>query len=143
LRSDRRVGPKAYVAPGGPIAGGTLARDVAFLSELAEFVDVRVPVLGAIRDSNKVQRDWAMRHIQECVARLPEPRIAILGLTYKPGTDTLRRSAAVELALALTRLGMTVGAYDPAIRSLPSDLAHIDLAESPDRALDQADVAVL
>ena len=47
LRADSRIGPAAYVAPGGPIAGGTLARDVAFLEQLARGLDVTVPVLGA------------------------------------------------------------------------------------------------
>jgi UDPglucose 6-dehydrogenase len=44
-------------------------------------------------------------------------------LTYKPGTDTLRRSSAVELCQWLHAQGATVRAHDPAVTELPADLA--------------------
>jgi UDPglucose 6-dehydrogenase len=51
----------------------------------------------------------------------------LLGLTYKPGTDTLRRSSAIELARALHTLGFRVVAHDPAIATLPPELNFITL----------------
>jgi UDPglucose 6-dehydrogenase len=143
LRADSRVGPSAYVSPGGPIAGGTLARDVAFLDDLSRRLEVQIPLLGAIPPSNAVQRQWARTHIEACVRGIPDPRVAILGLTYKPGTDTLRRSAAVELGLALACDGFDVAAFDPAIHALPPESHSITLAPSAEAALDSADVAVL
>jgi UDPglucose 6-dehydrogenase len=70
--------------------------------------------------------------------------VAIWGLTYKPGTDTLRRSSAVELCRLLAAAGATVVAHDPAISALPPDLgAHIELRPDPLAAARGADALVL
>jgi len=67
-----------------------------------------------------------------------------LGLTYKAGTDTLRRSAAVELAVALSDKGARVRAFDPAVTALPADLVRqIALSPSVDDALRSADALVV
>src|SRR6185503_18724549 len=59
LKSDARIGPRAYVRPGGPYAGGTLARDVNYLIEHGEARGCRMPLFRGVRDSNDVQRGWA------------------------------------------------------------------------------------
>ncbi|NJN40768.1 MAG: hypothetical protein HC807_08100 [Gammaproteobacteria bacterium] len=69
--------------------------------------------------------------------------VAVLGLTYKPGTDTLRRSSAVELCEALIKAGATVRAFDPVVKQLPADLGGIALAASAAEALRGADVAAV
>lgn len=119
LKTESRIGPRAYVAPGAAFAGGTLARDVAFLSGLAHAHGLEVPLVGAVRPSNEFHKGWALRQLDVH----PGDVIAVWGLTYKPGTDTLRRSAAVETCLALAGRGARVRAYDPAVRALPPELA--------------------
>jgi UDPglucose 6-dehydrogenase len=80
----------------------------------------------------------------EAVGELAGRRIAILGLTYKPGTDTLRRSGAVEAATWLTRQGATVSAFDPAIHSLPAELAGtLSLCDDATTALAGADAVLI
>jgi len=127
LKTEARIGPRAYLAPGGAFAGGTLARDVAFLNALAQRHGLETPLVAAVRPSNEFHKGWALRHV-------PGGRgaaVAVWGLTYKPGTDTLRRSAAVELCLALAARGARVKAYDPAVRALPPDLvAAVELCPS-------------
>jgi UDPglucose 6-dehydrogenase len=51
----------------------------------------------------------------------------LLGLTYKPGTNTLRRSSAIELARELYSRGFRVAAHDPLVKSLPVELNFITL----------------
>jgi UDPglucose 6-dehydrogenase len=143
LRTDPRIGPRAYVSPGAPIGGGTLARDVTYLMELAGRTGVGAPVLNGVLESNRLHARWAYDRIRESVKGVSAPRVALLGLTYKPGTDTLRRSPAVELASLLQRDGIAVQAFDPVVRSLPPDLEWIVLRASPDEALADTDVAVL
>ncbi len=66
------------------------------------------------------------------------------GLTYTPGTDTLRRSSAVELCRRLHQEGATVSAHDPAVITLPADLAPmITLAPGPLEALSGASALVV
>ena len=60
----------------------------------------------------------------------------MLGLTYKPGTNTLRRSSAIELCRWLHERGVRVRGHDPAVDSLPPDLHHVvELTTGPLDAL--------
>jgi UDPglucose 6-dehydrogenase len=67
-----------------------------------------------------------------------------LGLTYKPGTDTLRRSSAIELCRWLLARGAKVRAHDPAVSELPSDLASkVELVQTPLGAAEGATALVV
>ena len=143
LRSDPRVGERAYLSPGPGFAGGTLARDVGTLEDVAAQSGLTLPLLASIRGSNRQNQTWPLRKLREILDPAGST-IALLGLTYKPGTDTLRRSSAVELAGALAQAGARVRAYDPAIRELPAHLREtIELAESVDAVLAGADAAIV
>jgi UDPglucose 6-dehydrogenase len=128
LKSEPRIGPKAYLGPGGPFAGGTLARDVVTLTKLAETNGEKISVIPAIKQSNDLHRGWAFRRLQSRLGDLRGKKISVLGLTYTANTDTLRRSAAVELCQQLLAVGANVSAFDPAVKNLPSELAKIQLA---------------
>lgn len=144
LRSEPRIGPRAYVSPGPPFAGGTLARDVRILAQLAAEHGLPTPIMEAIWDSNRLHQSWVRDRVAELIAGVDNPRVALLGLTYKPGTDTLRRSAALELAQWLSERQIAVKAFDPAISRLPEDMnVPIHLAGGLNAALAGADVAVL
>jgi UDPglucose 6-dehydrogenase len=143
LKSDPRIGPKAYLGPGGPFAGGTLARDVVTLTRLSETLGESIHVIPAIKRSNDHHRGWALRRLRERLGPLPEKNVAILGLTYTPHTDTLRRSAAVELSRDLLEAGCRVRAYDPAVKILPTGLERVRLESDLRPALEGADAAVV
>ena len=143
LKSDIRIGPKSYLGPGGPFAGGTLARDVVTLSKLAAEKRETVFVLPAIKCSNDEHRSWAFRKLQSRLGDLRDKSIAVLGLVYTPNTDTLRRSAAVELCQQLLTAGARVRAFDPAVKSLPAELDCVALSSSLATALERADAAVV
>ncbi len=123
LKTESRIGSKAYVAPGGAFAGGTLARDVQFLNQFAARHGLANPMLHAIRDSNRLHKQWALRRLRELLGEPAGRRVAVWGLTYKPGTDTLRRSLAVELCDQLLDAGAQLQVHDPAVPQLP---AHWD-----------------
>ena len=72
--------------------------------------------------SNEWHLGWAQRIVERELGDLQGRRIAVLGLTYKPGTDTLRRSAVVPLCRALVSAGAEVRVHDPTAGVLPSDL---------------------
>jgi len=143
LRSEPRIGERAYVSAGPAIAGGTLARDVAFLSELASRHNVEVPVFNAIRESNAEHRLWTQRHLARVLSSVEHPRAALLGLTYKVGTDTLRRSTAVELGRWLLDQGVEVAAFDPAIQEDCPEIEGMELCSNLDDVLTGADVAII
>jgi UDPglucose 6-dehydrogenase len=144
LKSEARIGPRAYLSPGGAFAGGTLARDVVFLSELGRTHNLPAHVLSSVKQSNDAHRHWAGRRLNELLGGLSGRQVAVWGLTYKPGTDTLRRSSAVELCQWLVAQGAGVRGHDPAVRSLPPDLAaRFELSATPVDALQGADALVV
>jgi UDPglucose 6-dehydrogenase len=143
LKSEPRIGPKAYLGPGGPFAGGTLARDVVALTQLAAAKNEKISVIPAIKQSNDLHRGWALRRLQSRLGDLRRKNIAVLGLTYTANTDTLRRSAAVELCRNLLAEGAGVHAFDPAVKHLPGELAKVWLAAQIADAVKGADAAVV
>jgi UDPglucose 6-dehydrogenase len=145
LKSEGRIGPRAYLSPGAAFAGGTLARDVRFLAGLGAGRGVATPLLDGVLDSNDRHKAWLHEKVRAALAGAEGPVAAVLGLTYKPGTSTLRRSASVELCRWLRREGVTVRAHDPAVPELPADLRDIGLVLCPsaEEAVTGADVAVV
>jgi UDPglucose 6-dehydrogenase len=144
LKSDARIGPRAYLSPGGAFAGGTLARDVSFLTMRASQIGIEVPLLASIRQSNEFHKAWPRRKLESLLGGLTGKTVSLLGLTYKPGTDTLRRSAAVELATWLSSRGAVIRAFDPAVKRLPDTLdLTLTLCESAMEALKDAEAAVV
>jgi UDPglucose 6-dehydrogenase len=123
LKTERRIGPYAYLWPGRAFAGGTLARDVNFLRAIGDDVGCDTPLLDGVLASNLAHRDWPRARLQMELGTLTGRRVAVWGLTYKPGTDTLRRSDAVALCHWLAREGATVIVHDPVVDRLPDDLA--------------------
>jgi UDPglucose 6-dehydrogenase len=144
LRSETRIGPKAYLGPGSAFAGGTLARDIAFLTQIGAEHHLPLHLIPAVRLSNDAHKGWVLGRLQAMLGDLRGKRIAVWGLTYKPGTDTLRRSSSVELCESLASQGALVIAHDPAVRFLPSDLApNIRLSASALAACANADALVV
>jgi UDPglucose 6-dehydrogenase len=143
LKTESRIGPRAYLAPGGPFAGGTLARDVVALANLGREKNENLVLVPAIKRSNDEHKNWAERRLEQELGSLAGKRIAILGLTYKPGTATLRRSLAVEICLRIARAGAAVRVFDPAVKLLPQDFAGVILTGSLAEAVDGADGVVV
>ncbi len=151
LKSDQRIGPRSYLGPGDVFAGGTLARDVSTLTKLAYDHGLPGHLIAGVAESNLAHREWARRALAALLAKhgtsetatLAGAPVAIWGLTYKPGTDTLRRSSALELCHWLRERGAIVRAHDPAIVRLPSTESGIELCPSALAAARGADAVIL
>jgi UDPglucose 6-dehydrogenase len=148
LKSDVRIGPRAYLGPGDAFAGGTLARDVSTLGRLASEHDLPGNLVAGVAASNDAHRRWARRVLADFLGAdggLAGKRIGVWGLAYKPGTDTLRRSSSLELCHWLRGQGAEVSAHDPAVATLPAAdvAAGIELAASALDAATDADALVV
>jgi UDPglucose 6-dehydrogenase len=144
LKSEGRIGPRAYLAPGAAFAGGTLARDVRFLVDFGQRYEVATPLFRGVLASNDVHKGWIRDAVRRLLDAIAQPVVAVLGLTYKPGTSTLRRSSSVELCAWLHDQGIRVQAHDPAIAELPADLRPtLTLCADLEATLAGADVAVV
>ena len=138
LKTDARIGPRAYLSPGGPFSGGTLARDIEFLRSRAA-----LPLIAGVKESNDLHKTWVRRKLQAVLGELQGKTIAVWGLTYKPGTDTLRRSASVELCRVLLAQNAHVHAHDPMVKSLPPELKGVRLCNTAEEAVRDAEALVV
>lgn len=106
---DRRLNvSSAYLKPGFAFGGSCLPKDLRALLYAAKTNDVEVPLLRSVLPSNDL-------HIQRVVDTLTELQcrdVALLGLSFKPGTDDLRESPLVRLAEALIGKGFRLAIYD-------------------------------
>jgi UDPglucose 6-dehydrogenase len=143
LRSDPRIGPNAYVKAGPAFAGGTLARDVQFLSAIAEREKLQTPLIGNIVASNRAHGRWPINQLRRRLGPLRGKTIAVLGLSYKPGTDAIRRSPSIELLRELLADGAAVRVYDPAVRKLPPEFDAVTIAQDAPGAIAGAAAVVL
>lgn len=143
LKTDSRIGPGAYLSPGGAFAGGTLARDLALLDARAAELGLRVPLLEGVQESNRTHATWSYRTVIATVAPVANRRIAVWGLTYKAGTDTLRRSPSVELCRMLVRDGASVAVFDPLVRKLPEEIGAVEMCPDAVSAATNADAVVV
>jgi UDPglucose 6-dehydrogenase len=144
LKTEKRIGPGAYLGPGQAFAGGTLARDLAFLDELGTRCGRPPLVAQAARSSNDRHKCWVVDRLTEKLGDLSGVKIALWGLAYKVGTDTLRRSSALENAQKLLDKGAVVSAHDPAVKSLdPQWSGRIELSQTALGAAAQARALVL
>jgi UDPglucose 6-dehydrogenase len=144
LKTERRIGPSAYLSPGGAFAGGTLARDVNFVRDLADRIGLETPFFDGIVVSNDAHRGWARRRLVHELGPIAGKTIAVWGLTYKPGTDTLRRSEAITLCRFLIAGNARIAVHDPAVRELPEDLrGQCRRADDPIDAARGADALVV
>lgn len=144
LKSDRRIGPRAYLKAGGSFGGGTLARDLRVLGDLSRKCGVPPGVVAAVLGSNDRHKGWVLSRLAR---RYPDLRgivVSVLGLAYKPGTDAVRRSPSVELCRALAERGALVRAYDPLISRFPEPTpTGVSLFSELEDALSGSDALVL
>jgi UDPglucose 6-dehydrogenase len=113
MKLDRRIGAHAYLSPGLGFAGGTLGRDICALQELGRQHGCRMRLMDAVMSVNRERALVVKRRLLNSYSSLRGRRIGVLGLTYKPGTNTLRRSIAEEIISSLLDEGAELRAYDP------------------------------
>jgi len=118
LTSESRIGKKLPLKPGLGFAGGTLARDLKILKKISSDVGVSHHMIDSILKTNHEQNLIVIKKLEKFFDKIEGLNVGVLGLTYKPATNTLRRSSSLELISNLLDKGCNVKAFDPAIQSL-------------------------
>ncbi len=107
--SDTRLNiSPAYLTPGFAFGGSCLPKDLRALEYRSKELDLRLPLLTAILPSNAEHLERAV----EAVLRTGGKRVALLGLSFKAGTDDLRESPQVQLAKRLLGEGYQLRIWD-------------------------------
>ncbi|MRK22038.1 nucleotide sugar dehydrogenase [Pseudomonas sp. JG-B] len=124
---DQRLNlSRYYMRPGFAFGGSCLPKDVRALAYRAAQLDVESPLISALMHSNDVQ----VRHAFDLIAAHDKRKVALLGLSFKAGTDDLRESPLVELAEMLIGKGFDLRIYDSNVEYARVHGANKDYIES-------------
>ncbi len=135
MKLDKRIGNKAYVAPGLGFAGGTLPRDVRILQKLGKEYHIPMRMMDAVMDINEDTTSAIGEIVERRLKEKNSKKVLILGYTYKADTDTLRRSLSIDIAQVLTQKGYQVEGFDPVMNG--KDISAVGNAFTHKESLNQ------
>jgi len=112
LGLDKKIAPRC-LQPGAGMGGVFAESDMDSLSALAQSHGVPLKVLGAARDVNQYLTDRLVDKIAAALNSVENKEVGILGLAFKPNTNSVAGSSSLRLAETLVLKGAHVRAYDP------------------------------
>jgi len=146
---DKRIG-QAFLQPGPGWGGSCLPKDTSAMLQLADAADFEFRLIRATIDTNNRQRQRMVEKVRLAVTgkrggSLSKVRLAVLGLTFKAGTDDLRDSPALAVSALLRQAGAKLIGFDPALRSgdVRADLDGITLVDDPYQAAEGVEAVVV
>ena len=142
---DNRIGAK-FLHPGPGYGGSCFPKDTLALVKTAESVDSPVSIVAEVVAYNKARKlEMAKRVISAFSGDVKGRRLSVLGLAFKPETDDMRESPAIELIKELIAEGAVITAYDPVAMDEARQIfaEHIHYADSAHACLDGADGAIV
>lgn len=139
---DNRIGRK-FLHPGPGYGGSCFPKDTRALTTVADQFGVETLIVDSVIEANERQRAAMIPKIEKLVGDLSDKKIAVLGLSFKPETDDMRESPAVDIIKELLKRGAKIKAYDPvAMEEARHSLPDIEYAKDEFDAIEGADVLV-
>ena len=140
---DPRIGPQ-FLQAGLGFGGFCLPKDVQAFIRLAERVGIDFTLLKAVEQVNKQRIDLLLAKARRALWVLKGKKIALLGLAFKPNTDDIRFSPAIDAARRFLAEGANLRAYDPqAMEKTRKLLPEISFAKNPYELVNDADAAII
>jgi UDPglucose 6-dehydrogenase len=132
---DHRIG-RDFLDAGIGYGGSCFPKDIAAFIAISDQLGVSFDLLKEVQRINAAQKKRFLKTIRETLWVLRDKRIAVWGLTFKPDTDDIRSSVAIELVADLLREGAHVVTYDPKGMEKARAVKTIATAEFAASALD-------
>lgn len=109
---DKRIGA-SFLDAGAGFGGYCFPKDLDAFIQIAQKKGYNFELLKAVRSINKEQKKVVFKKVKSGLGKIKNKTIAVLGLSFKPNTDDIRNSIALELIVTLQRSGARIRAYDP------------------------------
>ena len=140
---DNRIGRK-FLHPGPGYGGSCFPKDTRALTTVADQFGVETRIVDAVIEANHKQRDAMIPKIEKLIGDISGKRIGVLGLSFKPETDDMRESPAIDIIQSILKKGGSVKAFDPvAMDEARHCIEGIEFATDEYDAIDGADVLVI
>src|SRR5881392_2618443 len=137
---DRRIG-RNFLNAGIGYGGSCFPKDIAAFITISEKLGVPFSLLKEVQRINAEQKERFLKSIRDTLWVLREKKIAVWGLTFKPDTDDIRSSVAIDLVQTLLREGAHVAVYDPKGMEKARELKAVADAKFATSALEAVDGA--
>jgi len=109
---DRRIG-RTFLNAGIGYGGSCFPKDIAAFITISEQLGVPFNLLKEVQRINGEQKNRFLKSIREALWILRDKKIAVWGLAFKPNTDDIRSSVAIDLVADMLKEGAQVTVYDP------------------------------
>ncbi len=140
---DHRIGFE-FLRSGPGFGGSCFPKDCQALIEIARNSGYHFYLLEGVIRVNREQIKLTARKVEERLGGLAGKKIAVWGLAFKPNTDDVRDSPAIEVVRLLLEGGAKLLAYDPqAMVNSRTLLPDLDYAEGPLEAVRDADLLLI
>tara|TARA_B100000953_G_scaffold81033_1_gene66050 strand:+ start:1169 stop:2452 length:1284 start_codon:yes stop_codon:yes gene_type:complete len=142
---DPRIG-SSYLRPGPGWGGSCFPKDSASLLQTANQAGFDFELLEKALSLNQVHLERTAQKVIDVFPNLEaftRGKVAVLGLTFKAGTDDLRSSPALAVIERLLAMEAQVTAYDPMVTMPISQVENLDIASTAYQAAKEADVLVI
>ena len=140
---DNRIGRK-FLHPGPGYGGSCFPKDTRALTTVADQFGVETRIVDAVIEANERQRDAMIPKIEKLVGEIKGKKIGMLGLSFKPETDDMRESPAIDIIKSIIAKGGSVKAFDPvAMDEAKHYIDGIEYASDEYDAIDGADILVI
>ena len=141
---DKRIGSK-FLHPGPGYGGSCFPKDTLALIQTAKLYDTDISIVETVVQYNQKRKsDMADKIIKIFNGKTENKKISILGLAFKPGTDDMRDSPALDIIPKLQQVGFQISAFDPiAMKEAKSLLNNIVFSENIEDCLQDADALVI
>src|SRR3954453_15255079 len=137
---DRRIG-RNFLNAGIGYGGSCFPKDIAAFITISEQLGVPFSLLKEVQRINAAQKERFLKSIRDTLWVLREKKICVWGLTFKPDTDDIRSSVAIDLVAEMLREGAQVSVYDPKGMEKARELKELQGATFAESALDAVEGA--
>ncbi|EAL8350910.1 UDP-glucose/GDP-mannose dehydrogenase family protein [Campylobacter jejuni] len=141
---DTRIGDR-FLNPGPGYGGSCFPKDTLAMAFMGKQNDIDLTLINVAIKGNEERKNQMSERILNSIKEIKNPKIAILGLAFKDGTDDCRESPAVDIVFKLLEQKIQICAYDPKAMDLAKQILgnKIDYANSMYEAIKDADVIVI
>lgn len=141
---DTRIG-KRFLNPGPGYGGSCFPKDTLAMAFMGKQNDIDLTLINAAIKGNEERKNHMSERILNSVKDIKNPKITVLGLAFKDGTDDCRESPAVDIIFKLLEQKVQICAYDPKAMDLAKQILgdRIDYANSMYEAIKDADVIAI